>query len=278
MQGKIVKQVSNQYTVLFENKLIECQARGKFREKGISPFVGDLVIFNKNLKIIEEILPRKNYLNRPNISNIDYALIVTSLKQPELSLTLLDKLITNIILHKIKPIICFTKLDLLNTKEEKEEYEIIKEYYQKINISVFTNQNIDELLKFLANKVVVLTGQSGVGKSTLLNKIDPHLQLQTNEISYVLNRGKHTTRHRELFYLKNVWFCDTPGFSSIDINNYNKEEIKNSFIEFQNYHCKYKDCFHLKEPDCKVKEGILNKEILISRYNNYKSFLKEVED
>ncbi len=275
MIGKIIKNISNSYTVLVNNEKIICTPRGKFRKEKIIPLVGDLVEFDKEKRIITKILPRKNELSRPNVTNLDYCLIVTSLKQPDFSSLLLDKLITNSLINNIKPIICFTKLDLINENELKQ-INIQRRYYEKIGIKTFDNENLEQLIAFLKNKVVVLTGQSGAGKSSLLNRLDSELDLKTNEISLALNRGKHTTRHCELFNIKNIWFCDTPGFSSLSLSNYSKEDIKNSFIEALEYECKFSDCIHYKEVGCQVKEAVLQNKIMKSRYQNYLNFLEEV--
>ncbi len=274
MVGKIIKNISNVYTVLTKQEEIDCQLRGIFRKNKNPPLVGDIVEFDKDTKIITKVMPRKNMLNRPKIANIDYCIIVTSLKKPDLSLNLLDKQITYCLINNIKPLICFTKLDLI-TKDETKKLNDLKKYYEKIDVLTFDNKHINKLLAFLTNKVVVLIGQSGAGKSTLLNLVEPSLNLKTSEISLALNRGVHTTRHTELYNLQNIWFGDTPGFSSLDLSIFSKEKIKNSFVEFLNYDCKFNDCEHNKEKDCEVKKAVLNKEILTSRYNNYLSFLKE---
>ncbi len=274
MVGKIIKNISNLYTVLYDNQKIVCKPRGLFRKEKTILLVGDLVEFDIDKKIITKILPRKNELSRPSVANIDYTLIVTSLKQPDFSLLLLDKQIAYSLINNIKPIICFTKIDLI-TKEELNNLKQIRKYYEKYQIKTFDNQNLDSLISFLQNKVVVLTGQSGAGKSTLLNKLNHTLNLKTNEISLALNRGKHTTRHTEFYMINDIWFCDTPGFSSLDLSIYSKEDIKNSFIEALNYECKFNDCFHHKEIGCMVKEAVLDGEILKSRYENYLEFLKE---
>lgn len=273
MQGKIVKIISNLYTVETENGLIDCRARGKFRNESITPLVGDICTIDEENHYILEIAPRKNELARPVIANVDAALIVTSVKKPNLSFNLLDKMISIISMNHIEPILVFTKLDLMN-KNELKELKKIKKYYQKIGYQVITNQEYKKLNKILKNKIVVVTGQTGAGKSTLLNKIDKNLNLKTNEISESLGRGKHTTRHVELFKFKHFYIADTPGFSSLDLGSISKEEIKNSFVEFQNYSCPFKDCMHVKERDCKVKEAVERKEILTSRYQSYLDFLK----
>ncbi len=273
MQGKIVKIISNLYTVETSNERIDCYARGKFRKEAITPLVGDYCIIDSENHYILEILPRKNELSRPPIANVDVGLIVTSMKKPNLSLNLLDKMISIISINHIEPILCFTKIDLL-TKEEKKEFVKLKKYYQKVGYKVTTNQNKKKLNKLLKNKMVVITGQTGAGKSTLLNKMNKNLHLKTDEISESLGRGKHTTRHVELFKFKHFYIADTPGFSSLDFDDKNLEEIKNSFAEFKHYICPFKDCMHIKERECKVKEAVEKGEILDSRYQSYLSFLK----
>lgn len=268
MEGKIVKIISNLYTVEANNNLYNCRARGKIKYNKLTPLVGDKVLFDNKEKYILEILPRKNSLDRPSISNIDSAILITSVKKPDLSLNLLDKQITLCVINNIEPIIVFTKLDLLNKKDLKYIKSIMK-YYSNIGIKVCTNNNLFKLKKYIKNKTLVLTGQTGAGKSTLMNKLDKKLNLATNEISEALGRGKHTTRHVELFKYKTSFIADTPGFSSLDLNNVNLEDIKNSFIEFKNVNCPYKDCTHTNENECTIKELVNNSKILKSRYENY---------
>lgn len=268
MEGKIVKIISNLYTVEANNNLYNCRARGKIKYNKLTPLVGDKVLFDNKEKYILEILPRKNSLDRPSISNVDSAILITSVKKPDLSLNLLDKQITLCVINNIEPIIVFTKLDLLNKKDLKYIKSIMK-YYSNIGIKVCTNNNLFKLKKYIKNKTLVLTGQTGAGKSTLMNKLDKKLNLATNEISEALGRGKHTTRHVELFKYKTSFIADTPGFSSFDLNNVNLEDIKNSFIEFKNVNCPYKDCTHTNENECTIKELVNNSKILKSRYENY---------
>ena len=177
MQGKIIKIISNLYTIQTEEGLIECHARGKFRNEKITPLVGDYCIIDKENQYILELLPRKNYLERPMIANVDVALIVTSVKKPNLSFQLLDKMLSIVTLNKIEPVLCFSKLDLLS-KQEKKEFKKIVTSYQKIGYQVVTNQKLTKLKKILKNKIVVITGQTGAGKSTLLNKLDKKIKLE----------------------------------------------------------------------------------------------------
>ena len=276
-QGKIIKIISNLYTVkTLDNKVCECRARGKFRFDKVTPLVGDFVLIDEKDNYIVDILDRKNYLDRPAISNVDIALIITSIKKPDLSLNLLDKLILVIKNSNIEPVICITKLDLTSFTE-KLKYKKLFKYYEKIGIKVFYNSKLNNLKKYLRNKIVVLTGQTGSGKSTLLNKLDKTLDLDTNPISEALGRGVHTTRHTEIHEISGIYFADTPGFSSINLNNINKENIVNGFPEFKNYTCDFKDCSHIDEKNCEVKSAVLNNKILKSRYENYKAFYKEID-
>lgn len=276
MEGQIVKIISNLYTVKVDDVLYECSARGKFRNDKISPIVGDIVIIDSDNKQIVEIKERRNELNRPIIANVDMALIITSVRKPDLSLNLLDKLISNITYNNIEPVICFTKIDLLNFSEKLKLNKIIK-YYKGIGINVVTNKNISKVKKVLSKKIVVLTGQTGAGKSSLINKLDKNLHLATNPISEALGRGKHTTRHVELFSIDDFYIVDTPGFSSLDFDGMDLLELKDTFIEFKNYECKFKNCLHDNEKDCEVRNAVDEGKILSSRYDNYKKFLGELK-
>ncbi len=272
--GKIIKINSDDFTVKVNEKIIETKSRGKFRNLKIKPLVGDNVLINEEDKVIEEVLPRNNYLLRPPVANIDIALIITSIKEPNINLTLLDKLISIITINKIEPVIIWTKLDLVS-KNELKEIKKLSKYYESIGIRTFTNKKVKKIKKYLAKKIVTVCGQTGAGKSSLINKFNKELNLATDTISNALGRGKHTTRIVELFNIDNFYIVDTPGFSSIDINEYSKDEIKNSFVEFRNITCKYKDCMHLKESDCEVIKLVNSNKILKSRYDNYLSFIKE---
>lgn len=276
MQGRIIRQISNLYTVKVGDMLYGCRARGKFRKNNISPMVGDNVIINPDDNVIEDVLDRKNELDRPVIANVDMAFIVTSAKKPNLDLVLLDKLISVITFNDIQPVICFTKLDLLNPVE-KENIDNLKKYYEMIGIDCVYNTDTAEIKRLLDNNIVVLAGQTGAGKSSLLNLLDPELNIETNEISEALGRGKHTTRHVELYEISDGYVADTPGFSALDLKDMNKEQLRDTFIEFRDYECKFRDCMHHKESKCGVKEALEDKMILQSRYNNYLLFLEEVE-
>lgn len=275
MQGIITKQISNDYTVVTKEKIKVCKARGKFRKLNITPLVGDKVIIDEENDYILEVLPRKNSLVRPAIANIDQAIIITSLKKPDFSSNLLDKLLTIIEYNNIKPIIIFTKADLL-TEQEFENLNKYINYYKKIGYEVYINNQIDQIKTIFKNKTSVFTGQSGAGKSTLLNKLNIHLNLKTSEISLALNRGKHTTRHSELLKVEDGLVADTPGFSAIEFTGMSKSDIRDNFIEFNNYRhdCKFNNCMHDKEIKCKIKEKVEDGTILKSRYENYLNFIK----
>ena len=275
MQGRIIKQISNQYTVAIKDKIFTCNARGKFKNMGLSPLVGDMVDINTDTRTIEKILPRKNELYRPTVANVDCALIVTSIKKPDLSLSLLDKLITIILAKNVKPIIVLTKLDLIDNQAKRKLKPIIN-YYKSLDIPVLTNKNIFKLKRLLKNQVVVLTGQTGAGKSTLINKFDKSLNIETKPISDALNRGVHTTRHTEIYKIGHIYLVDTPGFSALDLKDISISDLKNTFKEFNNYSCAYKDCTHDAEKGCGVKIALENGKILLTRYQNYLRFLKEV--
>jgi len=274
MEGIIIKNESNNYTIRTSKGINICKPRGKFRLDKITPLVGDHVIIDEINNYILDIKPRKNSLIRPQIANIDIALIVTSVKEPNFDNNLLDKLLTIISYNNIVPVICLTKLDLLNSTERKE-IDMIMDYYQSIGYTVTNNESIKEIKKIINNKVIVFAGQSGAGKSSLLNKLDKTLSLDTNEISRVLGRGKHTTRCTTLYDIDGALVADTPGFSSVDFLGMTKEDIRDNMKEmFDNLDsCKYRDCMHIKEDDCMVKKLFNEGKILSSRYENYKKFI-----
>ena len=272
MKGQIVKISSDLYFISYEDEIYPCKCRGIFRKEHITPVVGDYVLFNKEKKLVEEILPRKNVFQRPKVSNIDQAFLITSLKYPDFSLNLLDKFIVLMEINHVEPIICITKSDLVN-ESEMSEIQSILSYYEKIGYTVVFNTDIEKIKGLLANKTSVFTGQTGAGKSTLLNKLNPDWDLETGEISLALGRGKHTTRVVELFPFLGGKVMDTPGFSSLEFKDYTEEQIREAFIEFSMYPCPFKDCNHTKEEECVVKKEVLANNILESRYHNYLNFI-----
>ena len=276
MVGRIVKIISNTYTVSSDNNLYDCIPRGKFRYEGFTPLVGDIVDFNEKELVIESIHKRINELKRPEVVNIDNVIIVASLTRPDFSSFLLDKMIANVILKNIRPIIVLTKADLL-TKEKMEEFEPIITYYNKIGIPTLLNSELDKIKVLIKGKLVTLTGQTGAGKSTLLNKLKPELNIKTQDISEALGRGKHTTRHTEIYTFDDFSIVDTPGFSALDVD-VEKENIRFAFTEFDNSGCKFNDCMHINEIGCKVKEQVNDHEVMYSRYENYRKMVEEYED
>ncbi len=272
--GRIIKIISNQYTVLIDEERKGCRARGKFRNQKKVPMVGDIVLVSPE-NMIEKIEKRTTELERPFISNVDQAVVVTSVKSPNLSLHLLDKLLVIIEYNNIQPIICFTKLDLL---DDLVEIKGLIKYYQSIGYQVFSNQN-QKIRKIFRDRITVFTGQTGAGKSSLLNLFDKTLKINTAPISKALGRGKHTTRHVELYQLLGGLIADTPGFSALSFSKMSISDIRDNMIEFNQYRdkCKYRDCIHQYEDGCEIKKMVEQKIILESRYQNYLKFISEVK-
>lgn len=277
MKGRVIKQISNKWTVAVGAKRYDCAAIGKFRLLKISPLVGDVVEVDDESKLIRRIYPRRTELVRPPIANVDQAIILTSCKEPEFSSNLLDKMIVIIEYNNVKPIICFTKYDLLSDTKEIDE---IIEYYQDIGYDVFVNDSLDMIKDVLKGKISVLTGQTGVGKSSLLNRLKTDLNLPTGEISKALGRGRHTTRHVELLSIAGGLVADTPGFSSLDFNGMDKKDIRDNFTEFykNSSWCKYQDCSHVNEDGCYVKKLLEEGKIRKSRYDNYVKFITQLDE
>lgn len=271
MQGKIIKILSNQYTVYDNGKRVTALAMGKLR-LGVKPLVGDNVEYDliNDKYCIDKIYSRENVLYRPAISNVDQAMIVMSAKQPDFSPVLVDRLIFLISYYHIEPLIVVSKMDL--TEENDLVYKYIADYKNsgyKI-ILVGRNCQIDDLKQALKGKVTVLAGQSGVGKSSLLNRLDKNFALHTQEISKALNRGKHTTRHTELYEVCDGWLADTPGFSSLDFSGIDCRKLAERIKDFKvDNSCKFNDCRHLNEPGCAIKEAVAQGKISKIRYQNY---------
>lgn len=271
-KGIIVKNISNKYDVLKDDVVYTCEVCGKIKYNKVQALVGDIVEFSPDDLIIKEILPRKNSLPRPHVANIDILLIVTSIKEPDMSLYMLDKELVLALQNKIRPMICFTKSDLL-TQEEKNNFNKIYEYYEAAGYEVLMNTNLSLIKKMLKNKLVALTGQTGAGKSSLLNSLDNKLNISTNPISKALGRGIHTTRDTQIYKIDNISFIDTPGFSSLDILGIEPQELTKYFLEFGGIECEFKDCTH--EGNCALVKNVFNGVIMKSRYDNYLRLLKE---
>ncbi len=277
MTGRVIKLISNKWTVQVEGHFYECSSIGKFKYLKISPLVGDVVLIDEKNNIIKSIMPRKNELVRPPIANVDQAIILVSCREPNFSSNLLDKMLVVIEYNNIKPIICFTKYDLLDDTSEIDE---IINYYRTIGYTVYINKEINDIKTILKDKISVLTGQTGVGKSSLLNSLKNDLNLATGEISKALGRGKHTTRHIELLDIDGGLVADTPGFSSLDFIGMDKKDIKDNFIEFYKNEdkCKYQDCLHIKEDGCYIKKLVSEGKIRNTRYENYKKFIDSIPE
>ncbi len=274
MNGKIICINKSIHKVLLENNtIIETRTRGKLRNNKIFPVVGDNVEVNINTKTIEKVFERKNYLLRPLIANIDKLLIVESTSIPVFSSYLIDKFLLIALSNNIEPIIIITKTDMISVKEKLEIKKYIN-YYRKLGIKVYINTSINKIKKEFTGSTVALCGQTGSGKSSLVNKIDASLKLKTGEVSASLGRGKHTTRLVELLEVNNGLIADTPGFSSLELN-LDKKEIKKYYFDF-NKPCKYKSCLHVKEDGCKIIELVNKNKIPKWRYDNYIKFISEV--
>lgn len=273
MRGQIIKISSDLHFVREGSEIYPCKCRGIFRKQSVTPLVGDYVIFDKDKKVVEEVCPRKNEFQRPKVSNIDQAFIVTSLVNPDFSLNLLDKLLVLMEIHNVNPIIVITKEDKVNEEELNKIYSIL-EYYKKIGYTVLSNTELDKIKSLITGKTSVFTGQTGAGKSTLLNKLNPDWNLEVGEVSLALGRGKHTTRVVELFEFLDGKVMDTPGFSSLEFYKNTKEEIRDAFIEFKKYPCPFSDCSHTKEKECLVKKEVNANNIMKSRYENYLNFIR----
>ncbi len=273
MIGKIICINASIHKVLLENNtIIDTKTRGKLRNNGIEPTVGDNVEVDIDNKTIEKVLPRKNHLNRPLISNVDKLLIVMSTSIPTFSSYLIDKFLLIAKVNNIEPIIVITKTDMIS-RSEKFKIKRYISYYRKLGIKVYNNTSVSKIKKEFVNSVVALAGQTGSGKSSLLNRIDASLHLKTGEVSESLGRGKHTTRLVELLEVNGGLIADTPGFSSLEIDIDNKK-IKTYYPDFKK-ECKYRSCSHVKEDGCSIIKLVNNGKIPKWRYDNYIKFLSE---
>lgn len=284
MKGQIIKALSGFYYVESEDTIFQTRARGNFRNRKITPLVGDEVIFessNPTDGYLLEILPRKNELIRPPVANVDQGVVVTSLVQPNFSFNLLDRFLVTLEYKEIEPIIFLSKKDLVSDQSEVQK---IAALYQQIGYQVIVskadNSDLLELQRIFPERLTVFMGQSGAGKSTLLNRIVPELDLETAEISESLGRGKHTTRHVELLTLYDGLVADTPGFSSIDFLEIDSGQLPKQFPEFLAlaHQCRFRECMHLNEPNCAVKEAVEQQTVALTRYKNYVQFLEEIEN
>ncbi|KFN88292.1 GTPase A [Streptococcus equinus JB1] len=278
MQGRIIKSLAGFYYVESDGVVYQTRARGNFRKKGQTPYVGDFVDFSAedhSEGYILAIHDRKNSLVRPPIVNIDQAVVIMSAKEPDFNANLLDRFLVLLEHKAIEPIVYISKMDLLTSPDE---IAAIQKQYQEIGYQFCTF--LDELLPLLTDKVTVFMGQTGVGKSTLLNKIAPDLKLETGEISDSLGRGRHTTRAVSFYNVNGGKIADTPGFSSLDYEITNAEDLNKAFPELRRLSrlCKFRSCTHTHEPSCAVKDAVESGELWQSRYDNYLQFLSEIEN
>ncbi|WIV10807.1 ribosome small subunit-dependent GTPase A [Proteiniborus sp. MB09-C3] len=286
LEGTIIKGIGGFYYVKVDDTVYECRARGLFRKSKITPLIGDRVLIkiNKedNTGYVEQILDRITELKRPPVSNVNQAVIVFAVQKPDPNLWLLDRFLLLASYQKLDVIICINKSDLDLDGKADEIYDVYnKAGYRIIKTSCKTKEGIEEIRNLLKKKITVFAGPSGVGKSTLLNNIQANLKLQTGDISQKTSRGKHTTRHVELIELDlGGWVLDTPGFSTLDIDFLEEEELENFFIEISEKStlCRFSGCCHNKELGCAVKEAVDNGEISKSRYDNYLSMLQEIKE
>lgn len=286
-EGRLIKGIGGFYYVYIDGLIYECKARGIFRKRKITPCIGDFVkidVFDeeKKLGVLEEIFDRKNEMIRPPVSNIDQAFIVFSFINPDINTMLLDRFTVLAESKGLDIVICLNKTDLVQDEILiKELNEIYKNSgYRIIMTSTKENNGLEEIKNLLHGKTSVFAGPSGVGKSSIL-KILTNRELETGDVSQKTGRGKHTTRHAELIRINSDgWVVDTPGFSSLDLGEIDSEELSDFFPEFSEYmaECRFVSCSHVNEPDCMVKEALEEGKIALSRYENYKTFLKEIKE
>lgn len=288
MQGKIIKGIAGFYYVnVVESGVYECKAKGVFRKEKIKPLVGDNVRIeildeeNKTGNIVE-IFPRKNELIRPAVANIDQALVVFAVTKPTPHFNLLDRFLVMMERKEIPVVLCFNKKDIA-TSPEIAELEAIYEKcgYPIVFTSALEQENIEEIRRLLLKKTTAIAGPSGVGKSSLINLLQNQVQMETGTISRKIERGKHTTRHSELIAVDvDSYIMDTPGFSSLYVNDFEKEELKYYFREFASYEgqCRFQGCDHVHEPGCAVKEALEEGKIHPVRYKNYLEMYTELKE
>ena len=286
--GKIIKGIAGFYYVHVEQEgVYECRAKGIFRKSGEKPLVGD----NVRIEILSrdemegnlvEIMPRKNVLIRPAVSNVDQALVIFAAAKPKPNFNLLDRFLVMMAWQDVDTVICFNKKDIASQEEETELRRIYSGAKSKVLFtSAREEEGIEEIREILKGKTTTVAGPSGVGKSSLINLLVPEAKMETGEISHKIDRGRHTTRHSELFYVEaDTYIMDTPGFSSLILPDMEKEDLKDCFAEFKDYEdgCRFKGCMHLNEPDCAVKKAVEEGQISLRRYTSYQELFEELKN
>ena len=288
MQGKIIKGIAGFYYVhVVESGLYECKAKGVFRKEKIKPLVGDMVEMDvldeaEKKGNIVDILPRKNELIRPAVANIDQALVVFAVTKPKPHFNLLDRFLIMMESKEIPVILCFNKKDIATEPEIQKLKDIYETCgYQMVFTSAIQEENVSQLKELLKGKTTAIAGPSGVGKSSLINILQPDAKMETGSISEKIERGKHTTRHSELIWIEDdTYIMDTPGFSSLYTNDFEKEELKFYFTDFVPFEgqCRFQGCDHVHEPGCAVKDALEEGKIHPVRYENYLEMYKELKE
>jgi len=283
-KGVVSKFYSNLLVVedIETGKQYLCKLRGKFKKQRIRPITGDIVEYEPivgNEGVVENIINRKNQLNKPSVANVDQVIIVTALEKPRVPYEIVDRFVLLVEKEGLPIIIVLNKVDLLAEEQIIEFEKIYGRLYPVLRTSTKTGVGIDELKSHLCRKVSVFAGMSGVGKSSLLDTIDENLKLRTGEISERLGRGKHTTTTAELLRIASGgWVVDTPGFASLEMAGIQSQELREFFVEFENEKCHFSDCSHVDEPGCYVREMIKKNKISRSRYESYLKFLRELKE
>lgn len=275
------------YVYVVESGTYECKPKGIFRKEKIKPLVGDYVEIEvldeeERTGVITEIFPRKNELIRPASSNIDQAMVIFAMENPRPSFSLMDRFLIMMERQGIETIICFNKKELATEEELDLLYHTYADAgYRVLLVSAKEDDGIDEIRQVLQGKTTVVAGPSGVGKSTLTNLLQKEVEMETGEISKKLKRGRHTTRHAQLLTVsEDTYLMDTPGFSALTVEDMEKEELKQYFVEFQEYEggCRFQGCVHILEPDCVVRAAVKEKKISRIRYENYKELFEELKE
>jgi len=288
MQGKIIKGIAGFYYIhIDEMGIYECKAKGIFRNQNIKPMVGDNVeadILDETEKKgnIVKILPRINQLIRPMVANVNQAMVIFAAARPAPNLNLLDRFLVTMNQQDLDTVICFNKTDVVDQAAAHRLKAIYSRCgYHILFTSLEYNEGLEDIDALLRNKTTVLAGPSGVGKSTLMNYLKPSANMETGEISRKIHRGRHTTRHSELIHIRDkTYVIDTPGFTSFKLNDIDKDELKNYFVEFEKYspYCRFGGCVHIHEPDCGVKSALENGNISSVRYENYINIYNELKE